>query len=105
MTMKATAYRNNGTRMYLGTVGENTKGTGLRTMSGNGDKVCALFDDCGDFTFVWSTKAKRWEFFDEDGSVIGHLAIERDEAAEYEKKMRYYREHKAAYDAQQIAIK
>lgn len=83
----------------IGRVANGGKMNMFRAMQANGETVCNLFDDCGEFEFVWNTAAKVWEFFNEAGELVGRMKAERDTVAEHAKKVAYYNECKAAYEA------
>lgn len=75
----------------------------LRAMQNSGDKVIRLFNDCGEFKFVWNKKIKVWEFFNQDSVLVGFAKFVRDRCAEQSKKLAYYDEVSSAYAAQQEA--
>jgi len=98
----ATIYRtDNDTKLDLGRFDSKAKMKQFRLIQANGEAVCNLFDDCGEFDFVWNKAAKTWEFFSEAGNLVGSMVIERDLTAEKAEKDRYYRESMNAYAAQQ----
>jgi hypothetical protein len=83
----------------IGRVANGGKMNMFRAMQASGEAVCSIFDDCGEFEFVWNTSAKVWEFFNESGELVGRMKAERDAVAEYAKKVVYYNECKAACEA------
>jgi len=87
----------------IGRVANSGKMNMFRAMQANSETVCNLFDDCGNFEFVWNTSAKVWEFFNEAGELVGRMKAERDTEAEHAKKVAYYNECKAAYEAANVA--
>lgn len=86
----------------LGRVANGGKMNMFRAMQANGEMVCEMFDDCGEFEFAWNKSAKVWEFFNETGELVGRMKAERDQDAEHAKKVAYYNECKAAYEAANV---
>ena len=91
-------------QINLGTSSKKTKTELATIMVNNGKKVVSLFDSHGDFEFNWKKDCKAFEFVSQDGEVIGWVKFERDMSAEYAKKMAYYNEQKAAYEAYQRTL-
>ena len=83
----------------IGRVANSGKMNMFRAMQASGEAVCSIFDDCGEFEFIWNTSAKVWEFFNESGELVGRMKAERDTAAEYAKKVVYYNECNSACKA------
>lgn len=91
----------NGKALELGRTGRLAKMAQFRLFQAEGSAVCELFDDCGEFEFVWNKATKVWEFFAESGEKVGSLVFNRDLEAEKAKADRYYRESMNAYEAAQ----
>lgn len=97
---EATVYRiDTSQKINIGTTAKKTKSQMLKIMKSQGNEVIGLFDDCGDFEFIWNTQLKIWEFFDGCGVKVGLAKFEINSEKTLAKANAQYHEDLQAYNA------